>query len=63
VGAFYRNNKTGAIYYQEKPGAALFSIKEFAEWSAYAANGNKYADMGAVDIEKMIKLYGVSNAK
>lgn len=63
VGAFYRNNKTGAIYYQEKPGAPLFAIKEFAEWAAYAANGNKYADMGQVDIDKMIKLYGVSNAK
>lgn len=63
VGAFYRNNKTGAIYYQEKPGAKLFAMTEFIEWSAYAANGNKYADMGAVDIEKMIKLYGLSNAK
>jgi murein DD-endopeptidase MepM/ murein hydrolase activator NlpD len=63
VGAFYRNNNTSEIYYQDKPGQPLFLIRQYPEWAAYAANGNNFAGMGQSDIDKIIKLYGVSNAK
>jgi hypothetical protein len=63
MGAFYRNNNTSEIYYQDKPGQPLFLIRQYPEWAAYAANGNNFAGMGQSDIDKIIKLYGVSNAK
>lgn len=59
MGAFFRNKTTGSIYFQEQPGAKLFLIATISEWSGYAAQGNKWADLEPSDMEKLIKKYGL----
>lgn len=56
-GAFYRNKTTGGIFWQEKPNTALIPIS-LPTWVAYAANGNRYADLDPKDIDGLLKKWG-----
>lgn len=57
-GAFYRA-PTGKIVWQEKPNTVLIPL-ELVTWVAYAANGNKYADISQKDFDALLKKYGTA---
>ena len=56
-GAFYRNKTSGGIFWQEKPNTPLTPL-DLTTWVAYAANGNKYADLSAGDVDALIAKWG-----
>ena len=61
-GAFYRvragDPGAGGIFWQEKPNTAFTAIS-LPTWTAYAAQGNKYADLSKADVDALIKKYGL----
>lgn len=60
-GAFYRigsGQGAGAIFHQSEPGSPLFPL-QFREWRGFEANGNKYVDLDAQDIQELQRVYGV----
>jgi len=57
-GAFYRNKTSGAIFWQEKPNTPLTAL-DLSTWVAYAANGNKYADLDASAVDGLIAKWGL----
>lgn len=60
AGAFYRNRDDGgSIFYQREPGTPLIPI-DGATWAAYAANGNKYADLAGSAIAALRTKVGVA---
>lgn len=61
-GAFYRiaagGEGAGTIFWQEKPNTSLIPIN-IVTWTAYEKNGARYADIPAVDIQQMMRDFGV----
>lgn len=60
-GAFYRNETSGAVYWQEKPNTALIHI-EMATWRAYMLQGNEHLNLPAAEVEDLIKKWGTAKA-
>lgn len=47
----------GSIFYQEDPGQPLLPIIG-SQWAGAAANGNKYADLAAADVQALMRRVG-----
>lgn len=60
-GAFYRDSKSGGIWWQERPNTPLVPI-DLTTWQAYSANGNKYADLEPAAVAALRAKWGTVDA-
>jgi hypothetical protein len=58
-GAFFRNESSGAILWQEKPNTVLIPLS-FVTWTGYATNGNKFQNISDADYKSLIAQYGTA---
>lgn len=56
-GAFFRNESTGYVYWQEKPNTPLTHISA-ETWAGYREQGNKWATLSAAAVDGLIAKWG-----